>query len=178
MSSSDYLKQLHRDFLLAKIKYTQYRDRCLSKAYQCFNDPVSSRVPLEQFNTSKFRLVYLASAPRIGVVAKTNEIDFEILYSFMNDFYLSARNKLVKVNRLFDNFGAHLCLYVSGRQEGNCQFIERLDRVLIDDSNPVTLVNLVGYIQMDEELYLRWLPAKFKRIWLNRFQSRAHLVLT
>ena len=135
-------------------------------------------MPLEQFNTPKFRLVYLASTPRIGVVAKTKDIDLQILYSFMNDFYLSARSKLVKVNRLFDNFGAHLCLYVSGRNEGNCHSIERLDRVLIDDSNPVKLVNIVGYIQLDEELYLRWLPVKFQRIWLNRFQSRAHLVLT
>lgn len=135
-------------------------------------------MPLEQFNTSTFRLVYLASSPRIGVIAKTNDIDLRILYSFMNDFYLSARNKLVKVNRLFDNFGAHLCLYVSGRNEGNGQLIERLDRALIDDYNPVKLVNLVGYIQMDEELYLRWLPAKFQRIWLKRFANRAHLVLT
>lgn len=135
-------------------------------------------MPLEQFNTSSFRLVYLASSPRIGVIAKTTHIDLEVLYSFMNDFYLSARNKLMKINQLFDNFGVHLCLFASGQKEGHGQLIERSDRVLMDDANPVKLANLVGYIQMDEELYLRWLPAKFHRIWLNRFQNRPHLVLT
>ena len=177
-SSTDYLNQLHRDFSLAKIKYSQYRDRCLSRAYQCFNDPVSYRVPLEQFNTSEFRLVYLASSPRIGVMAKTTHIDLEVLYYFMNDFYLSARNKLAKINPLFNNFGVHLCLYASGQKEGHGQLVERSDRVLMNDANPVKLVSLVGYIQMDEELFLRWLPAKFHRVWLNRFRNRLHLVLT
>jgi hypothetical protein len=160
------------------MKYTQYRDKCLSKAYLCFNDPVSYKVPLEQFNTSKFNLVYLASSPRIGVISQSATNDLEVLYKFMDNFYLSARKKLSLINPLFENFGVHLCLYVSGKKKSKSYLTQRSDRVLINDSDPIKFVRLVGYIQMDEQLYLRWLPSNFHRIWLNQFQNRQHLVVT
>jgi len=149
-------------------------------AYLCLNDPVSSYVPLHQFNTSKFTLVFLASSPRIGIIAKTTNIDLKILYNFMNNFYLSAQKKLSVINSSFENYGAHLCLYVSGKKKMNnySHLIQRSDRVLINDINPIKLVRIVGYIQMDEQLYLRWLPPNFHQIWLNQFQNSQHLVVT
>jgi hypothetical protein len=96
----------------------------------------------------------------------------------MNQFYLSARKKLSFINPLFENFGVHLCLYVSGKKKNKTYLTQRSDRVLINNSDPIKLVRLVGYIQMDEQLYLRWLPAHFHRIWLNQFQNRQHLVVT
>jgi len=147
-------------------------------SYLCFNDPVSYNVPLYQFNTSKFTLVFLASTPRIGIIAKKTNIELKVLYNFMNNFYLTARKKLSIINPLYENFGVHLCLYVSGKKKINSHLIQRLDRVLVNDINPIKSVRIVGYIQMDEQLYLRWLPAIFHRIWLNQFQNSQHLVLT
>jgi hypothetical protein len=148
-------------------------------AYLCLNDPVSYMVPLNQFNTSKFTLVFLASSPRIGIIGNNINIDLKVLYNFMNNFYLSARKKLSLINPLFENFGVHLCLYVSGeKKKKNSQLIQRSDRILINDINPIKSVRIVGYIQMDEQLYLRWLPSIFHQIWLNQFQNNQHLVLT
>ncbi|CAF0890782.1 unnamed protein product [Rotaria sp. Silwood1] len=178
LSSIDYLNQLHKDFILSKIKYNDYKNKCISMAYLCFNDPISYYVPLYQFNTSKFQLVFLASSPRIGIITKNTNIDLKILYNFMNNFYLSARKKLSQINCLYENFGVHLCLHVRGRKENKSNLIERFDRILINDSNPIRLVRIVGYIQMDEQLYLRWLPTIFHSIWLNEFQKSQHLVLT
>jgi hypothetical protein len=92
----------------------------------------------------------------------------------MNQFYLSSREKLSLINPLFKNFGAHLCIYVSGKT----YLTQRSDRIFHNEFEPIKLVRLVGYIQMDEQLYLRWLPAKFHRMWLNEFQNRQHLVIT
>ncbi len=178
LSSIDYLNQLHKDHLLSKIKYTRYRDQCISNAYLCFNDPVSYKVPLQQFNTSKFTLVFLALSPRIGIIAKNINIDLKVLYKFLNNFYLTARKKLAEINPLFENFGAHLCLYVSGKKKTNSRLIQRADRVLVNDINPIKSIRIVGYVQMDEQLYLRWLPTIFHPIWLNQFRNNQHLVLT
>jgi hypothetical protein len=164
--------------MLSKVKYTQYRDKCLSMAYKCFNDPVSYYVPLQQFNTSKFTLVYLASTPRIGIIAKNTNIELKVLYNFMNNFYLSARKKLSLINPLFENFGVHLCLYVKGKKKKNSILTERSDGVLVTHRNPIKSIPIVGYIQMDEQLYLRWLPAIFHPVWLNEFQKTQHLVIT
>jgi hypothetical protein len=82
------------------------------------------------------------------------------------------------INPLFENFGAHLCLYVSGKKKTNSRLIQRADRVLVNDINPIKSIRIVGYVQMDEQLYLRWLPAIFHPIWLNQFRNNQHLVLT
>ncbi|CAF1185647.1 unnamed protein product [Rotaria sordida] len=178
LSSIDYLNQLHKDFILSKIKYNHYQNKCISMAYLCFNDPISYYVPLYEFNTSKFSLVFLASSPRIGIIAKKTNIDLKILYYFMNNFYLLVRKKLSLINSLYENFGVHLCLYVRGRKKNQTHLCERYDRILINDSNQIKLVRIVGYIQMDEQLYLRWLPTIFHQIWLNEFQKSQHLVQT
>jgi hypothetical protein len=164
--------------MTSKIKYNQYRDKCISMAYLCFNDPVSYHVPLNQFNTSKFTPVFLASSPRIGIIAKKANMDLKVLYNFMNNFYLLARKKLSLINPSYENFGVHLCLHVSAKKNKNSHLIERSDRVLINNINPIKVMRIVGYIQMDEQLYLRWLPSIFHRIWLNEFQKSQHLVLT
>ncbi|CAF5201395.1 unnamed protein product, partial [Rotaria magnacalcarata] len=179
LSSTDYLHQMHRDFISSKIKYTEYQKKCLSMAHLCYNDLVSYYVPLHQFNTSKFTLVFHASSPRIGIIAKNTNIDLKVLYNFMHNFYLSARQRLSLFNPLYENFGVHICLHVSGTKKNKAHLIERADRVLINDvHHPIKLVHIVGYIQMDEQLYLRWLPAIFHRIWLNEFQKIQHLVVT
>lgn len=169
---------MQKDFILCKTKYTQYQNKCLSMASLCLNDPVSSYVPLYQFNTSKFTLVFLASSPRIGIIAKKSNVHLKFLYHFMNNFYLSARKKLSLKNSLYQNFGAHLCLNVSGIKNNNSHLVERFDRVLVDDIKPIRLERIVGYVQMDEQLYLRWLPASFQPIWLNEFKKSRHIVLT
>jgi hypothetical protein len=147
-------------------------------AYLCFNDPASYYVPLNQFNTSKFTLVFLASSPRIGIIAKNLKIRLNVLYDFMNHFYSSARKKLSLINPLYENFGAHLCLFVKGKKKKNSNLTERVDRVLVNHINPIELIRIVGYVQMDEQLYLRWLPIVFHQTWLNEFQQHQHLVLT
>ncbi|CAF2405758.1 unnamed protein product [Rotaria sp. Silwood2] len=178
LSSIDYLNQLHKDFILSKLKYNQYQNKCILMAYLCFNDPVSYYVPLYQFNTSIFKLVFLASTPRIGIITENANIDLKILYYFMNNFYLSARKKLSVINSLYENFGVHLCLHVRGRKQNKLHLVQRFDRILVNDSDPIRLVRIVGYIQMDEQLYLRWLPTIFHQIWLNEFQNNQHLVQT
>lgn len=179
ISSTEYVHQLHKDFVLSKIKYAEYRNQCLSMAYLCYNDPVSDDVPLHQFSSSKFTLVFLASSPRIGVIAKTTDLDLKALYHFMNNFYLSARKKLSLFNYLYENFGAHLCLHVSGTKMNKSYLIERSDRILVNDiHHPIKLARLVGYMQMDEQLYLRWLPTNLQPIWLHEFQKNQHIVVT
>ncbi|CAF0938123.1 unnamed protein product [Adineta steineri] len=178
-SSTDYLEQLEEDLIFLKQKYNQYRDRCISMAYLCFDDPVSYYIPLHQFNTSKFTLVFLASTPRIGVLAKKTDINLKYLYFFMNNFYSLAQKKLSLINPLFENFGAHLCLYVSEKKKANSNLTERTDKILINTmNNPIKLTRIVGYIQMDEQLYLRWLPPVFHHIWLKEFKKNQHLVVT
>ena len=109
--------------------------------------------------------------------------NLQVLYHFMNDFYFSARKKLSSINPAFENFGVHLCLYVSSNgKKGKSpkhRLTERSDRVFSNnESEPIQLARLVGYIQMDEQLYLRWLPAHLNRVWLNEFENQQHLVLT
>lgn len=178
LSSNDYLNQLDDDYLVSKVQYKRYQSRCLSKAYLYLNHSIAARVPLEEYNTSKFTLVYLASTPRIGILAKNTQINLRNLYFFMNNFYLTVRKKLSLINRSYENFGAHLCLYVSGKSQISSQVIQRSDRILVNDINLIKTVRLVGYIQIDEQLYLRWLPNKFQLTWLEQFQSSQHFVST
>ena len=96
----------------------------------------------------------------------------------MNNFYLLARRKLSLVNNLYKDFGAHLCLYVTGKKKTDVHVVQRCARILIHDVNSIKIVPIVGYVQMDEQLYLRWLPAIFQSIWLNEFRKNQHLVLT
>lgn len=176
---TDYLDQLHEDYLLAKMKYNYYRDKCISNAYLCFYDSIAYKIPLDQFNTSKFTLVFLATTPRIGILANNLNIELKVLYNFMNNFYLSARKNLALVNPLYENFGVHLCLYVSGKKKQmNTQLTQRNDQVLVNDIIPIKLERIVGYVQLDEELYLRWLPRIFHGTWLNQFKNKQHIVVT
>lgn len=147
-------------------------------AHRHVNDPISAFLSLEQFSTPQFSLVFLASSPRIGVLAKTRRLDLGSLYHFMNHFHLSATKMLSSINPQYRNFGAHLCLHVTGGKKSRPALVERADRALICDSNPIKLVRLVGYVQIDEQLYLRWLPNNFHSVWLNEFQQTRHLVLT
>jgi hypothetical protein len=169
---------MEKDFISAKLKYNEYRDQCLSMASRCFNDPVSYLVPLHQFNTSKFALVFLASSPRIGVIAKRTNVDLRVLYNFMEKFYITARKKLSAVNSLYENFGVHICLHVGGTKKKHEHLVERPDRILFNTVQRIKVEPIVGYIQMDEQLYLRWLPASFHRTWLQEFRGSQHLVLT
>lgn len=173
------MNKLYDDYLISKVQYKRYQNRCLSKARLYLNHSISSRIPLEEFNTSKFTLVYLASTPRIGILAKNTQINLRNLYFFMNNFYLTVRKKLALISPSYENFGAHLCLYVSGKSQISSQVIQRSDRILVNNNqNPIRTVRLVGYVQIDEQLYLRWLPNKFQLIWLEQFQSSQHCVST
>jgi hypothetical protein len=82
------------------------------------------------------------------------------------------------MNPLFENFGAHLCLHVSGQKKIKSCLVERSNRALVNDINRTISVRIVGYIQMDEQLYLRWLPHFFHLTWLNEFGQNQHLVHT
>lgn len=178
LSPIDYLNQMEKDLLSAKVKYNQYRDQCLAMASRCLNDPVSYQVPLFQFSTSQFALVFLASSPRIGVVARKTNVPLTALYHFMENFYLTARKKLSAINPLYENFGIHLCLHVSGMKKHDEHLVERPDRILFNGIQRIKTERIVGYIQMEEQLYLRWLPASFHRTWLSEFRACQHLVLT
>ena len=162
----------------SKHRYTEYRDRCLALAYQCLNSPIAYCVPLEQFNTSQFSLVFLTATPRIGIRTKNAQVDLKVLYHFMNHFYLSAKRKLSAVDRQYHNLGAHLCMHVSGNKKKKSRLVERSRRAFIHTTEQIEVVRLVGYVQMDEQLYLRWLPAAYQSIWLDEFAKSSHLVLT
>ncbi|UJR21365.1 hypothetical protein I4U23_024457 [Adineta vaga] len=177
-SSTDYLTQMENDFISSKLKYNQYQIKCLSMAYRCINDPISYYVPLSQFNTSKFTLVFLACSPRIGIITKKKNIELKTLYSFMENFYFSARKKLSTIHPLFDNFGAHLCLYVTGKKNKNVNVVERTDRILFNNIQQIKSERIVGYIQMDEQLFLRWLHPIYHQTWLNEFKKSQHFVST
>ncbi|CAF0876087.1 unnamed protein product [Adineta ricciae] len=178
LSSKDYLNRLEQNLICSKVKYSEYQTKCLVMAYRCFNDPVSRYLPLSQFNTSKFTLVFLASSPRIGVIAKKETTELKVLYNFMENFYFSARKKLSAINPLYENFGAHLCLHVGGKKKKNVHVVERTDRVLFNTIERIKTERIVGYVQMEEQLYLRWLPEIFHRTWLHEFRNNQHFVRT
>ena len=170
------MNQLHKNRRTSQFKYARYRDACVAAAHQCLYDPVSFCVPLQQFESPQFSLVFLAGMPRIGIVAKTRYTDLKTLYNFMVDFYRRAMKRLSSINRRYTNFGAHLCLFVRGNKH-DCGLTQRDGRVLLD-GHRTKPVRLVGYVQMDEQLYLRWLPSIYHDIWLNEFKTFPHLVLT
>ena len=96
----------------------------------------------------------------------------------MNQFHLLAKRTLSAVDRQYHNLGAHLCLHVSGNKKKKSRLVERSRRAFVHDTEEIEVVRLVGYIQMDEELYLRWLPAAQQATWLDEFAKSSHLVLT
>jgi hypothetical protein len=86
-----------------------------------------------------------------------NDINIESKgsYSFINDFYSSTRKKFSLNNPLFENFNVHQCLYIQGKINKNLNLLEHSDRLLFNNINPIKIIRIVGYVQIDEQLYLR-----------------------
>lgn len=164
-----YRKNLH--------KYQKYKNDCIQKRIPD-QTPVQS-IALSTFNsnTNEFQLVWLASTPRIGVVAQAPaQTKLASLYQFMSNTRVSMERALSQVDRSFANFGCHLCLYV--RDQMDTLTTCRPDQVLTANGTISVDQNIVGYIQMDENQYAQWLPGNLRRKWLDEFSRAEHFVRT
>ncbi|CAF1045420.1 unnamed protein product [Adineta ricciae] len=158
-------------------KYQNYKNDCIQK-------PIPNSTPVESIalsrfnpNTNEFRLVWLASTPRIGVVAQAPaQTKLASLYRFMSDTRVAMERALSQVDPSFGNFGCHFCLYV--RDQTDTFTTCRPDQILTANGEISVDPNIVGYIQMDENQYAQWLPSNVRQKWLGEFSRAEHFVRT
>ncbi|CAF1569925.1 unnamed protein product [Adineta steineri] len=121
--------------------------------------------------------VWLSSSPRIGIVAQSpSTSNLGSLYTFMEKTRINAGKKLSQQDTRFTNFGCHLCLYVHG--QSGTSVTCRQDRILMENGKFDDIINMVGYIQMDESQYVEWLPHNLRQVWLKEFRRAEHFVQT
>ena len=98
------------------------------------------------------------------------------LYKFLSEIRENAERALQEHDRSFRNFGCHLCLYARG--QNGISLTTRKVATLNDtgDIQPDSVA--VGYIQMGENEYAKWLPPSIRRIWLTQFQGAPYFVST
>ncbi|CAF1405654.1 unnamed protein product [Adineta steineri] len=155
--------------------YANYKNDCIQKKIP--NQTVVQKIALSMFSSSEFKLVWLSSSPRIGIVAQSpSTSNMMSLYTYMEKTRVDAEKELSQKQAKFKNFGCHLCLYVHG-QSGT--FVTcRQDQILNENGRIDDITNIVGYIQMDESQYLEWLPHNLRQVWLNEFGRAEHFVRT
>ncbi|CAF4336911.1 unnamed protein product [Adineta steineri] len=156
-----------------------YKNTCIQEGIP--NQNLNGFAPLSIFDldTSKFNLVWTSPAPRIGIITRSPpnpNTSLADLYDFMEQIYSAMKNDLCEQEQNRKTFGCHLCLYVCG-QLGTAVTC-REGKILSEDGQITINQNLVGYIQVSESQYLRWLPYGARETWFNAFRESEHLVET
>ncbi|CAF0872769.1 unnamed protein product [Adineta steineri] len=156
-----------------------YKNTCIRQGIP--NQNLNGFVPLSIFDldTSKFNLVWTSPAPRIGIINRSPpnpNTSLADLYHFMEQIYFAMKKELREQEQKRKTFGCHLCLYVRG-QSGTAVTC-REGKILSEDGQITINQNLVGYIQVSESQYLRWLPYGARETWFNAFHESEHLVET
>ena len=128
--------------------------------------------------TNAFELVWTLSSPRIGIIARSPQTStLANLYEFMSIAYLNIERELRRYTRNMNaEYDCHLCLFVRGQRGTNLTCRE--EQIISKNGRIETQTNLVGYIQMDENEYVRWLPQDLKQIWLDAFNQTEFFVGT
>ena len=158
--------------------YKGYRDECVQKRARGPTAAEGLALSTLDVQSKGFQLAWSASTPRLVVLTRspTAPCSLASLYQFMSQMRTTAERELRRLDRQFDNFGCHLCLYVSAHSGTNVT--RRSDRILTADPTMNQTENAVGYIQLDECQYSRWLPLNLRDTWFNEFSTAEHYVST
>ncbi|CAF0957050.1 unnamed protein product [Adineta steineri] len=154
-----------------------YKNTCIQQGIP--NQNLNGFAKLSSFNldTSKFNLVWTSPAPRIGIITRSpSNTSLADLYHFMTQTHSNTDKELPQWELNETTFDCHLCLYVRG-QSGTAVTC-REGKILSEDGQITINQNLVGYIQVSESQYLRWLPYGARETWFNAFRESEHLVET
>jgi len=153
--------------------YTKYKAQTLSAA-RSIN--IQLPISLSSFNNGEFSLVWTSPAPRIGIMWDSSKrSNLASLYDFMNNIRIQMEQHLRQSDKSFENFGCHQCLFVRGQldtelTQRDCQVFSANSRW---ERQPI-----VGYIQMEELQYYKWLPVNLRDYWLMAFDGAEHFVRT
>jgi hypothetical protein len=69
-------------------------------------------------------------------------------------------------------------VYLYVRDQSGTNVTSRQGQILTEDGQFTTNDNIVGYIQIDENQYLQWLPQKLTQTWFNDFGQAEYFVGT
>ncbi|CAM4797381.1 unnamed protein product [Rotaria magnacalcarata] len=159
-------------------QYKKYQLGCVNKKYARNSSVESYSLSNLDANSNEFKLAWISSAPRIGVIAlNPDNTTLASLYNFMSEVRVKATAELNRHDPTFNDFGCHLCLYVSGKTS-DTKVTSRSGQVLRETGDLTENTNLVGYIQMDESQYAQWLPTAIREQWLTQFADSEHFVST
>jgi len=161
--------------------YALYKNKCVEYGkLGILSEDLVSDVQLQLFESDDFGLVWMCPEPRIGVFVKQNpnnpSLTLRMLYNFLSKTVEQVEQRLSAINKQYQNFGSHLCLFVNG-QEYTWNLTYQIYHCLTEMVQ-LSPISIVGYIQMDEQQYFRWLPYEFKPVWLTHFEHFEHIVLT
>lgn len=169
---AEYVQSMENKLTDGKKKYKKYQQKTLGMVGQL--RPISP--DFISYTNSGFHLVWTSPQPRIGISSEQTQ-SLRFLYNFMVDLKQQMENYLSTKDSSLRNFGCHFCLFVSGSSQGNTT--TRSCNILTETGTTTINQNLVGYIQMDDQLYYRLLPTdKHKQTWINAFTNAEFFVTT
>jgi hypothetical protein len=138
-----------------------------------------TNIVLSRFNSNKdeFELVWTSPAPRISIIARSpDDTTLADLYKFMSQVHSDIQEELSRRNGSMTTFDCHLCLYVRG--QSGTTVTSRQGQISTEDGQFTTNDNIVGYIHIDENQYLQWLPQQLTQTWFNAFRQAEYFVGT
>jgi len=158
-------------------KYNEYKLHFLSDVNQ--GKVRSNAIDLSQFENAKFGLIWTSASidypfPFIGVTLRPGTQQRPLqreIHGFLEDL----RRSLASINRYFDNFGCHMCVFVSAASQG-CATDRDCNAIGPDGTAYPT--RIVGYLLVEDSCYYAWLPENLKRAWLQSFEHCPHFVDT
>ena len=160
-------------------EYEGYQNDCVSGNVSQPNPVETLALSTLDADSDDFKLAWTSSTPRIAVIFQgsgSRTATTASLYEFLLTVRGLAEKKLRALNSKFEDFSCHLCLYVSGSSNTNVTC--RSGQIFNSNGTKVENSSIVGYIQMDENHYLQWIPSNLRDPWKTDFRREKHFVRT
>ncbi|CAF1029409.1 unnamed protein product [Didymodactylos carnosus] len=177
--SNAYEHAMVKQYEERKSDFVKYKKQCIEDGKNGeLTDDFVTNVRLKMLKTTDYGLICCCPTPRIGVFlkSKTTKPSLHHFYSFLSKMYEQAESQLKCWNNQYEQFGCHLCLFVSGQKQ-SAKVTEQIYHGF-HQNGELRCVQIVGYLQMEETQYFRWLPDTLKSFWLTEFEKFDHFVKT
>ncbi|CAF3900162.1 unnamed protein product [Adineta steineri] len=168
----DYVWEIQNRFQETLQKYKEKKRKLVEYVDSLQSIPFN----ITAYENDGFGLVWMIPHPRIGVYSQKPQ-ELHLLYNFMAGVNEQMEKYLSSKDKFFENFGCSFCLFVSGKNQ--TKTTPRRFKVLNETGTDVKRTELVGYIQMNEQLYYRLLPDEnHQQKWFTEFERHEYVDIT